>query len=172
MPLVSCITINHCGKRQAIFVWWLVNFPDSFARLDELSELRQHCEQQTLEDWILLTSLPISRAGAAEVWLSGTSLQNDVLTRSAKLGLGASGCLEGKNCLLFFRVRNIAGQSSKPLLWHWPFVRLSLDFVAVGCGPRQPLLHSPCQLCLEEIKSLGLAKSLPNLLRSRGRFKG
>lgn len=49
MPLVSCITINHCGKRQAVSVWWLVNFPDSFARLDKLSEPRQQSEQQALE---------------------------------------------------------------------------------------------------------------------------
>lgn len=173
MPLVSCITINRCGKRQAIFVRRLVNFPDSFARLDKLSKLQQHCEQQTLEGWILLTSLPISGSGAARVCLSGTSSQNDVLARSAeqKLGLGASGHVEGKNCLLIFTVRNIAGKCSEPVLRHCPFLGLSLDFLAVDYGPSQPLLHSLCQLCLEERQSLGLAKSLPNLLTSKGGFK-
>lgn len=101
MPLVSCITINQCGKRQASFVRWLVNFPDSFARLDKLLELQQHCEQQTSGSWILLTSLPISGSGAAGVHLSGTGSQNHIWARfvEEKLGLGASGRLEGKKAV-------------------------------------------------------------------------
>lgn len=172
MPLVSCITINHCGKRQGIFVRWLLDFPDSFARLNKLSELQQHCEQQTSEAWILLTSLPISDSGAARACLLGASVQNDILARSAeqKLGFGASGCPEGKNCPLIFMVRNIAGKSSKPGLWHCSFVGLSLDFIAVGYGPRQPLLHTLSAVLGGETK-LETCKSLPNLLRSKGGFK-
>lgn len=157
MPLVSCIIINQCGKRQASFVRRLVNFPDSFARLDKLLELRQHCEQQTSGGWILLTSLPISGSGAARVHLSGTGSQNDIWAGfvEEKLGLGALGRLEGKiNCLLVFMVRNIAGESSEPALWHRLFVGLSLDFITVDGGPSQM-----CQLCLEERQSLGFAES-------------
>lgn len=53
---------------------------------------------------MLLNSVPISGSGAAGLCLSGISLQDDVLARSEeqKLGLGAPGHPEAKNCLLIF----------------------------------------------------------------------
>lgn len=147
MPLVSCISINHSGKRQVIFVWWLVNFPDSFARLHKLSKLWQRCEQLTLEGWILLNSLPIFGSGAAGLCLSGISSQNDILARSEeqKLGLGASGCPEAKNCLFIFIAGNIAGKSRQTgfgTIHLWGFLWTSLQWNA---GPSHPLLHSWAQ---------------------------
>lgn len=100
-------------------------------------------------------------------------MQNDILARSAeqKLGLGASGLLEGKNCLLVFMVRNIADQYSESVLWHHPFVGRRLYFIEADYGPCQSVPHTLCLLLLEERKSLGLAKSLPNLLRFKEGFK-
>lgn len=83
--------------------------------------------------------------------------------------LELQGAQRGKkkyNCLLVFVVRNIAGESSEPALWHHLFEGLSMDFITVGDG-----LSQMCQLCSEERQSLGLAKALPSLPRSRGGYK-
>lgn len=86
---------------------------------------------------------PIFGSGAAGLCLSGISLQNDVLARSEeqKLGLGASGCPEAQNCLFISIAGNIAGKCRQTGLG----TIHSLDFIAVGCGPSQPLLHSWAQ---------------------------
>lgn len=164
MPLVSCITINHCGKWQAIFVLWLVNFPDSSARLGRLSEPWQHCEQQVLERWKLLTSLPILSTGAARFCLPGASSQKGVLARSAeqKLGLRASACLERDSHLLTLTVRNIAGKSSELTLQHhlvaglWLPLQQGVDPASLLCaafvsrargGNVAWGLQNPCHIC-------------------------
>lgn len=165
MPLVSCITINHSGKRQVIFVWWLVNFPDSFAGLDKLRKLWQHCEQHTLEGWILLDSLPILGSGAAGLCLASACRMifwPDLKSKSWDLelqGVQRQRTVCSSSWLETLQT-NLGRQGLAPSICG--------TFPGLYCSGFWVQAASAAQLGSDQRQSLGLAKSLPKLQNSKG----